>query len=273
MSVWSDKKSQNRTLRILQAATEGIYGVLAAVAYNVEHLTALQLPTLPWAVAAAVQSATVPLALQLDHAQDEAQIRDMAAALPFDSIMVDMSHHDHAENLARTKVLARVLPRPRHRRRGRERDASTAARTASRTRGTWRLCSPAARRSRTSSRPRSTSWRPASATSTATTAPRAAGPEGLDYERLARVNAQIGGRRVLMALHGANGFSAEILQRCIRNGAIKLNVNKLLLEVWNAHLQENAARKPLSQLMEDGMNILQEEVERWVDICGSAGKA
>lgn len=32
MSVWSDKKSQNRTLRILQAATEGKYGVLAAVA-------------------------------------------------------------------------------------------------------------------------------------------------------------------------------------------------------------------------------------------------
>ena len=97
--------------------------------YNIEHLTALvraaeakrsplilqlfpstvsQLPTLAWAAAAAVKSATVPLSLHLDHAQDEARIRDIAATLPFDSIMVDMSHYDHDENLEKTKVLTRV---------------------------------------------------------------------------------------------------------------------------------------------------------------------
>lgn len=97
--------------------------------YNIEHLTAVvraaeakkspmlillfpltvkQLPTLPWAVAAAIKSAKVPLALHLDHAQDEQQIRDIAGTLPFDSIMVDMSHYDHEENLAKTKVLTRV---------------------------------------------------------------------------------------------------------------------------------------------------------------------
>lgn len=97
--------------------------------YNIEHLTALvraaeskrspllillfpstvkQLPTLPWAAARAIQTATVPLALHLDHAQDEDQIREIAETCPFDSIMVDMSHHDHEDNLRKTAVLTKV---------------------------------------------------------------------------------------------------------------------------------------------------------------------
>ncbi|WQF87601.1 Putative fructose-bisphosphate aldolase, class-II, aldolase-type TIM barrel [Colletotrichum destructivum] len=289
MSAWSDKKSQNRTLRILQAATEGKYGVLAAVAYNVEHLTALvraaeakrspmlillfpstvkQLPTLPWAVAAAVQSATVPLALHLDHAQDEAQIRDITATLPFDSIMVDMSHHDHAENLARTKVLTRVCH---------DHGIAVEAESGRINGGEDGIADTGDLEALFTSPEEVEDFIEAEIDLLAPSIGNIHGdygPKGpeLDYERLARINGQIGGR-VLMALHGTNDFSADILQRCIRNGAIKLNVNKLLLEVWNVHLQENAAKKPLSQLMEDGMNILQEEVERWIDICGSAGKA
>jgi fructose/tagatose bisphosphate aldolase len=97
--------------------------------YNVEQLTALvraaeakrspllillfpsivsQLPTLPFAAAAAVRSATVPLALHLDHAQDADQIRTIAESMPFDSIMVDMSHYEQAKNLSMTKELAAV---------------------------------------------------------------------------------------------------------------------------------------------------------------------
>jgi len=96
--------------------------------YNVEHLTAMvraaefkrsplilllfpstlkQLPTLAWAALAAIKSATVPLALHLDHAQDPVQIEEVACTLSFDSIMVDMSHHEHKENLARTKDLTK----------------------------------------------------------------------------------------------------------------------------------------------------------------------
>lgn len=55
-----------------------------------------------------MKTAKVPLALHLDHAQDEAQIREIAASLPFDSIMVDMSHYDKEENLERTRVLTKV---------------------------------------------------------------------------------------------------------------------------------------------------------------------
>jgi len=63
------------------------------------------------------------------------------------------------------------------------------------------------------------------------------------------------------------------MQRCIRSGALKLNVNKLILEVWNAFLRENAARLGIVALIEEGLNVLQKETERWMDICGSSGKA
>jgi fructose-bisphosphate aldolase class II len=63
------------------------------------------------------------------------------------------------------------------------------------------------------------------------------------------------------------------MKKCIANGAAKLNVNKLLLEVWNDHLRKNAAKTPLVKLLDDGMRVLQEETERWMDICESSGKA
>ena len=56
------------------------------------------------AAAQAAKTASVPISVHLDHAQDEDLIR-RAADLPFDSIMVDMSHHERDENLAKTKEL------------------------------------------------------------------------------------------------------------------------------------------------------------------------
>ena len=134
----------NRTLAILDAATAGKYGVMAAIAYetyptapfteltcpsyNIEQLTALvraaeakrspliiqlfpstlkQLPLLAHAAAHAVKTATVPLSLHIDHAQNVEHIREIIATLPVDSVMVDMSHYDEAENLEKTKILTK----------------------------------------------------------------------------------------------------------------------------------------------------------------------
>ena len=63
------------------------------------------------------------------------------------------------------------------------------------------------------------------------------------------------------------------MKRCIKSGAVKLNVNKLLLEVWNVFLKEKAAKLGTVTLIEEGMNVLQAETERWMDVCGSSGKA
>lgn len=98
-------------------------------------------------------------------------------------------------------------------------------------------------------------------------------PEGpkLQFDRLEAINKQINGR-VNLALHGTNDFSPELVRQCIEAGTVKLNVNKLLLEVWNQHLKAHA-NDSLTKLIDDGMEILQKETVRWMHVCGSAGKA
>lgn len=69
--------------------------------------TLTQLPLLAHAAALAVKTATVPLSLHIDHAQNEQQIREIIATLPVDSVMVDMSHYEEAENLEKTERLTK----------------------------------------------------------------------------------------------------------------------------------------------------------------------
>ena len=78
---------------------------------------------------------------------------------------------------------------------------------------------------------------------------------------------------MLIALHGTNDFPSTVMRQAIDNGAVKLNVNKLLLEVWNEFLRSNASTMPLVKLIDEGMQVLQQETERWMDICESSGKA
>ncbi len=76
-----------------------------------------QILLFPWAMtyangllvnlaADACKSASVPISLHLDHAQEEASIK-CAASMPFDSIMVDMSHYEREENLQQTAQLVK----------------------------------------------------------------------------------------------------------------------------------------------------------------------
>src|ERR1700712_2783090 len=116
MATNKDWKASNKTIQILKAAEEGRYGVIAAIAYNLEQILGLvraaekaQSPLiiqffplvitfsdglLVRAAADAAKRASVPISIHLDHAQDEAVIKQAADELPFDSIMVDMSHHE-----------------------------------------------------------------------------------------------------------------------------------------------------------------------------------
>jgi len=117
----------NKTVQILKDAEDGHYGVVAPIIYNLENIVAfvraaekkrapLILQMFPWAVtfsngllvhaaALAAKNASVPVSVHMDHAQDEELIKKAADTLPFDSIMVDMSHHERVENLAKTKEL------------------------------------------------------------------------------------------------------------------------------------------------------------------------
>jgi fructose-bisphosphate aldolase class II len=103
------------------------------------------------------------------------------------------------------------------------------------------------------------------------------GPQGpkegqLHFDRLESIDKQID-KRVHIALHGTNDFPPEVMERCIKSGAVKLNVNKLLLEVGNEVLRKNAAGWSVPKLIDEQMKVIQKETERWMDICGSSGKA
>lgn len=281
-------RNTNKTLRILENAVKGNYGVLAAICHNIEHLTAIvkaaeakrsplilllfpstlrQLPTLAWAASAAIKSATVPLSLHLDHAQDEYQIEEVVKTLPFDSIMVDMSHYDHEENLAKTAALTKLCH---------ERGIAVEAESGRINGGEDGIADTGDLDAKLTSPEEVEDFLRAGIDILAPSVGNIHGdygPKGpeLDLARLTSIDQQIRGR-AFMALHGTNDFTSEIMQDCIKAGAVKLNVNKLLLKVWHVHLKENA-HKPFMQRVDEGMEILQAEVERWIDICGSAGKA
>ena len=126
------KLENNRAVQMLNKAAEGKYGVLGVVSYNLETIVAViraaekkrspvQILLFPWALnysplfidlaANAARKATVPVTVHMDHAQDPevikvaAKMRAADGTPSFDSIMVDMSHYEKEENLAKTKEL------------------------------------------------------------------------------------------------------------------------------------------------------------------------
>jgi fructose-bisphosphate aldolase, class II len=121
---WRDN---NKHLRILKDAEEKGYGVIAAIAYNLEQILGFvkaaeqaQSPFIiqffPWAItvsdglivraaADAVSRAKVPISIHLDHCQSPELVKLAADMGTFDSIMVDMSHYEKEENISRTREL------------------------------------------------------------------------------------------------------------------------------------------------------------------------
>ncbi|KAJ5083173.1 hypothetical protein N7456_012600 [Penicillium angulare] len=282
---WRDK---NTTYQILTEAEKGGYGVLAAIVYNVEHITAMvqaaekcrspliiqlfpsslkQTPSLVFAAAAAAKNASVPISIHLDHAQDYEQIKYVADNLPFDSIMVDMSHYEKEENLEKTRILREYCHA-----RGIVVEAETG-----RIEGGEDGIMDTGDLEGILTNPEDVEefisagvdfLAPSVGNVHGDYGPR--GPE-LDMQRLQGIFESMQGR-VRLVLHGTNDFSPELTQACIKAGVTKVNVNKLVLEPWNDNLRANATR-PLTELMDTGIQILVVEMERWMDILGSSGKA
>lgn len=129
MTPPADWKKSNKSNRVLRAAEQGGYGVIAAIAYNIEHVlgfvkaaevakSPIIIQFFPWAVtyssgllvrtaADAISRSPMrdQIVLHMDHAQDYNLIKTSADELPFDSIMVDMSHYDRDDNLRKTREL------------------------------------------------------------------------------------------------------------------------------------------------------------------------
>lgn len=63
------------------------------------------------------------------------------------------------------------------------------------------------------------------------------------------------------------------MKKCIAQGVTKINVNRLSLDGYRDHLKNYAAKLTQTQLMEQGVEKVVEDTVRWMEICGSAGRA
>ncbi|RJE19570.1 fructose-bisphosphate aldolase [Aspergillus sclerotialis] len=288
----SSSLKNNKTIRILLDAENRGYGIVAPIAYNIEHIIAftraaeakrspLIIQFFPWAItfsdgllihagAHAAKNASVPIAIHLDHAQDEALIRHAADTLPFDSIMVDMSHHEKEDNLALTKELVAYCH---------ERGIATEAEPGRIEGGEDGVADTSALDLGGVMTTRE-DVEDFVATGVDTLAPAFGnvhgkyGPKGpcLDWERLEFVRTLTKGR-VRIAVHGTNDFSEELMRKCIKGGVSKVNINKSALEGYLEHRREWATKLPLTRLMEEGVELVVKAMERQMDICWSSGKA
>ncbi|RAL03155.1 class II fructose-bisphosphate aldolase [Aspergillus ibericus CBS 121593] len=281
-------RKNNTTVQILEAAERGQYGVLAAIVYNVEHITAFvraaenrrspliiqlfpssldQTPSLVYAASAAAKNASVPISIHLDHAQNFDQIKHVASKLPFDSIMIDMSHYEREENLGKTETLREFCH---------ARGIAVEAETGRIEGGEDGIMGTEDLEGILTNAEDVEQFISAGVDCLAPSVGNLHGdygPQGpqLDMDRLRQIYQALAGRARLV-LHGTNDFPPELCRACIAAGVTKFNVNKLVLDPWHEYLRANV-HKPLTQLMTEGIDVLTQAMEGWMDVMGSSGKA
>ncbi|KAF6229484.1 hypothetical protein HO173_011524 [Letharia columbiana] len=280
--------SHNKANVMLRKAAEGKYGIAGVCVYNLEGIlatvraaTAKRSPAMlllfPWAqtysgallaqaAAAAARAAPVPITLHLDHAQSAAAVHAAADTACYDSIMLDMSHYDKAENLARTADLVRYChargiaceAEPGRIMGGEDGVADTVDLEAVMT------SAAEARRFVDTG----IDW----------LAPAFGNVHGsygrrgirLEYERLRAVREAVGGE-VRLVLHGTDGFDGGIYKECVEAGITKVNINGVLNRRYLEVQREGGLG--VSETMERGTRVMQEAIEECMDMLGSTGKA
>ncbi|VUC26795.1 unnamed protein product [Clonostachys rosea] len=280
----------NKTTDILQAAAEGKYGVVACIAYNVEHIigfvraaeiqeSPLIIQLFPWAitysngllvhaVAIAARQATVPVAVHLDHCQDEALVRQ-ACELPFDSIMVDMSHHAKDVNLAKTRELIAYVH---------SKGKSAEAEPGRIEGGEDGLADTADLTGLMTTNDEVQQFLDAGVD---TLAPAFGnvhgnyGPRGivLEWDRLRQIQQAVSAAGVFIALHGVNQFPVSLTRDLISAGVTKINLNRDILEPYYNHVEKRINKVPFTQVMEEATQVVCDSMAEYMDWVQSTGKA
>ncbi|KAB8301623.1 hypothetical protein EYC80_003464 [Monilinia laxa] len=280
----------NKAIRMLQAAEDGGYGVVGVVSYNLETITAVvraaerkrspaQILLFPWSLhyspllihlaAAACRTATVPIVLHMDHAQSEDEILKAADMGLFDSIMVDMSHYEKEDNLAKTTKLTKIL---------REKGIAVEAECGRINGGEDGVKDTGDLEGLLTSPEEALGFMETGVDFLAPAFGNVHGNYGgvenikLDFDRLESIRKATNGR-VRLVLHGTNTFPDEIMKDCIKGGMTRINLNDLVLNTYNKYVAENTGKVPLTELMEKGTSLIQELIEHQMDIIGSTGKA
>ncbi len=217
----------------------------------------------------ACRSAKVPISLHLDHCQDVELVK-YAASLPFDSIMVDMSHYEKEENLRLTKELTAYCH---------ARGITTEAEPGRIEGGEDGVKDTAELEGIMTTPEQAQEFMDtgidylAPAFGNVHGAYSSQGPRAhLQFERLESVQKASKGK-VRLVLHGSGSFTEDIYQDCIKRGISKINVNAQLVEPWGKMMKERKEFTPLTKLVENSIEIFQEEVEKLMRMAGSSGKA
>ncbi|EXJ85480.1 fructose-bisphosphate aldolase [Capronia coronata CBS 617.96] len=286
--------SQNRAIKIVAKAAREGYAVPAMCCYNVEAILASvraaeakQSPVIiqlfPWAVtfasgllvhaaAEAANTASVPVAVHMDHAQSPEIVKRAADLGGFDGIMVDMSHYEKEENFQKTRELVKycndrgiITEAEPGRIEGGEDGVGDTADLALQ----GLLTTPDQAEEFVAL---GIDWL-APAFGNVHGKYGSKGPQ-LDFDRLKSIHKQVGDR-VHLVLHGAAGahFQEELLQKVIACGVAKVNLNDAMNDHFVKVLQEKAGKAPLTTLIEEGTAAMQKAIEQYMDWMGSTGKA
>ena len=73
-------------------------------------------------------------------------------------------------------------------------------------------------------------------------------------------------------MHRTNEFTADLLRSCVQRGMTGLNVDDLVLWRYNENVEENTKMVPLTELMEQRTQLIQERLEWMMDVIGSGGE-
>ncbi|KAK5691438.1 hypothetical protein LTR97_011431 [Elasticomyces elasticus] len=286
------KSGINKAKAIVDAAAAGGWAVPAMCLYNVEGIIAsvraaeaksspVILQLFPWAVeyadgllvhaaAEAASKAKVPVAVHMDHCQSPEMVRRAADLGGFDGIMVDMSHYEKEENLAKTKELTEYCH---------ARGIITEAEPGRINGGEDGVSDTADLEGILTTPEQADEF---IATGIDWLAPAFGnvhgkyGPKGpqLEYDRLQSIRSSTKGR-VELVLHGAGAeyFNEKLLQECIGHGIAKCNINDIVNAPFMEHLAEHAKEGRLTALIEDSTAVIQKHTEKCMDWMGSTGKA
>ena len=94
----------------------------------------------------------------------------------------------------------------------------------------------------------------------------------LDVERLKEIRAVVS---IPLVLHGASGLQEEQVQACIKEGICKVNFATELRMAYTSGVNEALELKPFDPKAygKVGRAKVQALVEKWMTVCGAAGKA
>lgn len=217
----------------------------------------------------ACSSARVPVSLHLDHCQDVELVK-YAASLPFDSIMVDMSHFPREENLRLTEELTAYCH---------ARGIATEAEPGRIEGGEDGVKDTAELESIMTTPEDALAFldtgidflAPAFGNVHGEYGPK--GPSAyLQLPRLRAVQRAVSGKASLV-LHGSGQFTQSIYRECIEAGISKINVNVQLVQPWADMMHARKHFTPLTSLIEDSIGIFQQQVAELMEMVGSVGKA